>query len=98
MSPVSHPPSPIPFNSGFGGLRHNHASIALRHAELDETVKLLQTAARPGERFLSSERESEIAYLSGIPFAQFDRGAVVARMPPAEYLRFLFSAGVRLVL
>jgi hypothetical protein len=82
---------------GVGGLRRNRDTIALRHAELDEPVRLLRSEVRAGEQFLSSEKERELAYLSGLPFVQFDRGAVVPRMVPDEYLRYLFREGVRVV-
>ena len=65
-------------------------------AELDSLVKWIKTEVQPGEQFLGSERERELAYLSGIPWFQFDRAALMKRMKPAEYLKLLFDHRARL--
>ena len=72
--------------------------VAARAKDLGFASMLLRQNARPGERFVSSDKEREISYLSGVPFIELDRDALMASRTPDEYLRFLYcNCGLRLV-
>ncbi len=75
----------------------NHHQVAAQQAALTETADCLRTQAAAGERILGYSAESELAYLSGIPYLQLDRCQLAGKMSRNEYLQFLFDQRVRLV-
>jgi hypothetical protein len=71
--------------------------IRTRTAELCAAAQLLHSQAGPGEQFVSSHRERELAYLSDVPLLQTERQAAFASMAPDDYLKFIFRQRVRFV-